>query len=94
VPTISDLWQTANWHEREAWDMVGITFEGHPDLRRMLLDDSWEGHPLRKDYQMPTTWDNVPLKGQDYAKNPFPETPPRQIPVMPAPPADDKPAEG
>jgi len=99
VPTISDIWQTANWHEREAWDMVGITFEGHPDLRRMLLDDSWIGHPLRKDYQMPTTWANVPLQGQDYAANPFPETPPRPIPVKPETPtpdksATDKPAEG
>jgi len=76
VPTVSHLWQTANWHEREAWDLVGITFTGHPDLRRMLLEDSWVGHPLRKDYQMPDQWESVPLRGRDYAKNPFPPSTP------------------
>jgi len=76
VPTVSHVWQTANWHEREAWDLLGITFTGHPDLRRMLLDDTWVGHPLRKDYQMPEQWDSVPLQGQNYAQNPFPASSP------------------
>ena len=50
VDTVSDVWPAADWHEREAWDMVGITYVGHPDLRRILLKDDFVGHPLRKDY--------------------------------------------
>ena len=52
ISTISDIWRGANWHEREAYDLVGVTFEGHPDLRRILLPNDWEGHPLRKDYKL------------------------------------------
>jgi NADH-quinone oxidoreductase subunit C len=51
VPTISGTYGTADWHEREAYDMMGIVFEGHPDLRRLLCPDDWEGWPLRKDYK-------------------------------------------
>ena len=50
VPSVVDVWPTADWHEREAWDMMGIPVEGHPNLARILMDDDWEGHPLRKDY--------------------------------------------
>lgn len=50
-PSIAHIYRSADWHEREAYDLVGIFFEGHPDLRRILLPDDWEGFPLRKDYK-------------------------------------------
>ncbi len=50
VESVVQIWPTADWHEREAWDMMGIPIEGHPNLARILMEDDWEGHPLRKDY--------------------------------------------
>jgi NADH-quinone oxidoreductase subunit C len=54
IESVSSVWNTANWHERETYDLMGILFDNHPDLRRILLPEDWEGHPLRKEY---------PLKG-------------------------------
>jgi NADH-quinone oxidoreductase subunit C len=50
VPSLVSVWPTADWHEREAFDLMGLRFDGHPNQRRILMDDDWEGHPLRKDY--------------------------------------------
>jgi NADH:ubiquinone oxidoreductase subunit C len=50
VPSVVPVWPTADWHEREAYDLMGIVFEGHPNLVRILMEEDWEGHPLRRDY--------------------------------------------
>ncbi len=52
VPTVVTVWKTANWHERETYDLMGVIFEGHPDLRRILLPSDFDGHALRKDYPL------------------------------------------
>jgi NADH-quinone oxidoreductase subunit C len=59
IPTLSHLWQAANWHEREAYDLVGIHFTDHPDLRRILLPADWEGYPLRMDYVQQSTYHGI-----------------------------------
>ena len=60
VPSVTHLWAAADWQERETYDLVGIAFDGHPDLRRILLSDDWEGHPLRKDYVFPREYHGIP----------------------------------
>jgi NADH-quinone oxidoreductase subunit C len=60
IPSVADLWPAADWHEREAFDLFGIDFPGHPDLRRILCADDWEGYPLRKDYVFPREYHGIP----------------------------------
>jgi NADH-quinone oxidoreductase subunit C len=59
VPTVSDIWRTADWHEREVYDLSGVRFTGHPELRRILCPEDWVGHPLRKDYEMPLEYHGI-----------------------------------
>jgi NADH-quinone oxidoreductase subunit C len=59
VPSVFGLWATADWHEREVYDLSGVNFIGHPDLRRILLSEDWEGHPLRKDYEFPLEYHGI-----------------------------------
>ena len=59
VPTLCGVWRTADWQEREVYDLVGVKFLGHPDLRRILLNDDWVGHPLRKDYEFPLEYHGI-----------------------------------
>lgn len=77
VPSVQSLWRTADWHEREAYDLFGIHFEGHPDLRRILCPDDWEGYPLRKDYVVQEYYHGVRvpyqedwMKFETFSKNP------------------------
>ena len=64
IPSVESLWKVANWYEREVYDLFGITFDNHPDLRRIMLWDGYEGHPLRKDF---------PVEGPDFDKPFVPE---------------------
>ena len=89
VPTVEGIWGVANWHEREAWDLFGILFTGHSDMRRILLPDDWQGHPLRKDWQDPEYYKGLHVKptqqmaeraaaGEKIGVGPFEFTPPNR----------------
>ncbi|MCP5071178.1 MAG: NADH-quinone oxidoreductase subunit C [bacterium] len=62
LPSLCGIWPAADWHERECWDLSGIIFEGHPDLRRIMLPDDWEGHPLRKDFEEKAEYNGIPTQ--------------------------------
>jgi NADH-quinone oxidoreductase subunit C len=59
MPSVAPVWRTADWHERECYDLLGIRFTGHPNLRRILCPEDWVGHPLRKDYEMPFEYHGI-----------------------------------
>ena len=61
IESVSNIWKTANWHEREAYDLMGISFKGHPDMRRIFLPSDWQGHPLQKKYKEPNYYRGMPV---------------------------------
>lgn len=84
IPSVCDLWPAANWHEREAFDMFGLIFTGHPNLTRILCAEDWEGYPLRKDYVYPREYHGIPATAQMPWDPASKSQPPASTPVQPA----------
>jgi NADH-quinone oxidoreductase subunit C len=80
LDTLTDLWASANWLERECWDMFGVRFRGHPDLRRILLYPEFEGHPLRKDYPAEQIQPLVPYRTTQHNERVLPFGPEEGMP--------------
>jgi NADH-quinone oxidoreductase subunit C len=83
VPSIANIWRGANWWERQVYDLYGIKFEGHPDLRRLYMPEDWKGHPLRKDYPTKLRQPIIPERGiQDLIRGPGPHPGTARLPVI------------
>lgn len=74
VPSLSDVWPAANWHEREQAELLGVSFVGHPDLRHLLLPEDWEGYPLRKDYLQPKVYRGISTERPYWEEGECPRT--------------------
>ncbi|MFT2011181.1 NADH-quinone oxidoreductase subunit C [Pontibacter sp. 13R65] len=90
VPTVSHIWRTADWHEREVFDLVGIRFSGHPDMRRILCAADWEGHPLRRDYKLQDYYHGIKVPYDDHNENNGFKSEPQWLTGTPTPFSDKR----
>jgi NADH-quinone oxidoreductase subunit C len=90
VPTVSHIWRTADWHEREVFDMVGIYFTDHPDMRRILCAADWEGHPLRRDYKLQDYYHGIKVPYDNHNENSGFRGEPQQLTGVPTPFSDKR----